>query len=82
LKVCVEGELKLLDGNADAIEPDRLMQISLGQENPRTWMNAAPGLLAQIMNPESVPQDCRAVVRCPFRANCALVAVTWGVAPG
>jgi hypothetical protein len=41
----VEGELKLLEGNAYAIEPDRLMQISLGQENPPTWMNAAPGLL-------------------------------------
>jgi hypothetical protein len=45
IELCVEGELKLLEGNAYAIEPDRLMQISLGQENPPTWMNAAPGLL-------------------------------------
>jgi len=39
----VEIELNLLDGDDVAIEPERLEQISLGQVNPRLWMNAAPG---------------------------------------
>jgi hypothetical protein len=31
----------LIDFDTVAIEPVRLRQIRLGQENPRTWMNAA-----------------------------------------
>ena len=30
-------------GTLPAMEPERLGHISLGQENPRMWMNAAPG---------------------------------------
>ncbi len=33
----------LFDAANVAIEPDRLIHISLGQENPRTCRNAAPG---------------------------------------
>jgi|GEM_PF-3676540 len=36
------NELYLVDA---VIEPERLVQISLGQENPRMRMNAAPGSL-------------------------------------
>jgi len=36
------NELYLMDA---VIEPERLVQISLGQENPRIRMNAAPGSL-------------------------------------
>jgi hypothetical protein len=35
----------LIDFDTVAIEPDRLRQISLGQENPRTRMNAGLGEL-------------------------------------
>ena len=33
----------LVDSDSVAMEPDRLMQISLGQANPRMWTSAAPG---------------------------------------
>ena len=39
----VASDFPEIDVNNVAIEPERLLQISLGQENPRSWMNAAPG---------------------------------------
>ena len=38
-------ELLLIDVNTVATEPGRLAQFSQEQENPRTWINAAPGQL-------------------------------------
>jgi len=35
--------LALIDDVSAATEPERLAHISLGQENPQMWMNAAPG---------------------------------------
>ena len=42
------NELYLMDA---VIEPERLVQISLGQENPRMRMNAAPGSLLWPVGP-------------------------------
>jgi len=39
----VSNVLALIDDVSAAIEPERLAHISLGQENPRMRMNAAPG---------------------------------------
>ena len=54
---CVEAELQLIDVAAFAIEPERLPHISLGQENPQTWMNAAPGHLCSLSNPADVTES-------------------------
>jgi len=40
---CVENAFALIDEPGAAMEPERLGHISLGQENPRMRMNAAPG---------------------------------------
>ena len=42
------NELSLMDA---VIEPERLVKISLGQENPRMRMNAAPGSLLWPVGP-------------------------------
>jgi len=41
--MCALNVLALLDDVSAATEPERLAHISLGQENPRMRMNAAPG---------------------------------------
>jgi len=41
--ICALHVLALLDDVSAATEPERLAHISLGQENPRMRMNAAPG---------------------------------------
>jgi len=41
--ICVLNVLALIDHVSAATEPERLAHISLGQENPRMRMNAAPG---------------------------------------
>jgi len=41
--ICAFNVLALIDDVIAAIEPERLADISLGQENPRMRMNAAPG---------------------------------------
>jgi len=38
-----ENAFALIDEPGAAMEPERLAHISLGQENPRMRMNAAPG---------------------------------------
>jgi len=40
---CALNVLALIDDVSAATEPERLSHISLGQENPRMRMNAAPG---------------------------------------
>jgi len=42
-EICVLNLLALIDDLSAASEPERLAHISLGQENPRMRMNAAPG---------------------------------------
>ena len=50
---CVEKAFALIDEFGDAFEPERLGHISLGQENSRMRMNAAPGLFFALnTNPE------------------------------
>ncbi len=44
---CVSTEFLLIDCDPVAIESDRLLQISLGQENPRTRMKGGPDELNQ-----------------------------------
>ena len=39
----LETEVQLIPFDGVVIEPDRLLHVSLGQVNPRLWMNAAPG---------------------------------------
>jgi len=41
--ICAFNVLGLIDEGSAATEPERLAHISLGQENPRMRMNAAPG---------------------------------------
>jgi len=41
--ICAFNVLALIDDVSAATEPERLAHISLGQENPRMRMNAAPG---------------------------------------
>jgi len=41
--ICAFNVLALLDDVSAATDPERLVHISLGQENPRMRMNAAPG---------------------------------------
>jgi len=41
--ICALHVLALIDEASAATEPERLAHISLGQENPRMRMNAAPG---------------------------------------
>ena len=41
--ICAKNVLALIDDVSAATEPERLAHISLGQENPRMRMNAAPG---------------------------------------
>ena len=40
---CAENAFALIDEPSAAMEPEKLGHISLGQENPRMRMNAAPG---------------------------------------
>jgi len=40
---CAENSLALIDEPGASVEPERLGHISLGLENPRMRMNAAPG---------------------------------------
>ena len=46
-ETCVSTEFLLIDCDPVAIESDRLLQISLGQENPRTRMKGGPDELNQ-----------------------------------
>jgi len=41
--ICALNVWALIDDVSAATEPERLAHISLGQENPRMRMNAAPG---------------------------------------
>jgi len=41
--ICAFNVLALIDDVSAATKPERLAHISLGQENPRMRMNAAPG---------------------------------------
>ena len=49
------------------IEPERLAQISLGQENPRMRMNAAPG--SRTIRTRTLKGFHNAVLCSPFRAK-------------
>jgi len=49
------------------IEPERLVQISLGQENPRMRINAAPGL--RTIRTRTLKWFHNAVLCSPFRAK-------------
>ena len=49
------------------IEPERLVQISLGQENPRMRMNAAPG--SRTIRTRTLKGFHNAVLCSPFRAK-------------
>ena len=60
------------------IEPERLVQISLGQENPRMRMNAAPG--SRTLRTRTLKGFHNAVLCRPFRAN-ALLPKTLGRCP-
>jgi len=61
------NELYLMDA---VIEPERLAQISLGQENPRMRMNAAPG--SRPIRTRTLKGFHNAVLCRPFRANALL----------
>ena len=56
------NELYLMDA---VIEPERLVQISLGQENPRMRMNAAPG--SRTIRTRTLKGFHNAVLHRPFR---------------
>ena len=71
------NELYLLDA---VIEPERLAQISLGQENPRMRMNAAPG--SRTIRTRTLKGFHNAILCRPFRAKRIVIDKTWGVAPG
>ena len=71
------NELYLMDA---VIEPEGLAQISLGQENPRMRMNAAPG--SRAIRRRTRKGFHNAVLCSPFRARRIAVNKTWGVAPG
>jgi len=58
------NELYLMDA---VIEPERLVQISLGQENPRMRMNAAPG--SRTIGKRTLKGFHNAVLCSPFRAK-------------
>ena len=62
------------------IEPERLVQISLGQENLRRRMNAAPG--SRTIRTRTLKGFHNAVLCSPFRAKHFAADKTWGVAPG
>ncbi len=49
------------------IEPERLAQISLGQENPRMRMNAAPG--SRTIRTRTLKGFHNTVLYSPFRAK-------------
>ena|GEM_PF-1091641 len=61
------NELYLMDA---VIEPERLAQISLGQENPRRRMNAAPG--SRTIRTRTLKGFHNTVLCSPFRANALL----------
>jgi len=65
---------------AAVIEPEMLAEISLGQENPRMRMNAAPG--SRTIRTRTLKGFHNAVLCCPFRAKRIVADKTWGVAPG
>ena len=76
---CVEKVFALLDEFGDAFEPERLGHISLGQENSRMRMNAAPGLFSALnTNPERVPHCCSAL---PFQGKITWVLLKPGALP-
>ena len=58
------NELYLMDA---VIEPERLVQISLGQENPRMRMNAAPG--SRTVRTRTLKGFHNTVLCSPFRAK-------------
>ena len=62
------------------IEPERLVQISLGQENPRMRINAAPG--SRTIRTRTLKGFHNTVLCSPFRAKRIAADKTWGVAPG
>ena len=59
--------LALIDAVGAVIEPERLAQISLGQENPRMRMNAAPG--SRTIRTRTLKGFHNAVLSSPFRAK-------------
>jgi len=71
------NELNLMDA---VIEPERLAQVSLGQENPRMRMNAAPG--SRTIRTRTLKGFHNAILCSPFRAKRIVADKTWGVAPG
>jgi len=62
------------------IEPERLAQVSLGQENSRMRMNAAPG--SRTIRTRTLKGFHNTVLCSPFRAKRIAADKTWGVAPG
>ena len=70
------NELYLMDA---VIEPERPVQISLGQENSRMRMNAAPG--SRTIRTRTLKGFDNAVLCSPFRAN-ALLPKNLGRCPG